>query len=151
MEHAEELERKWHSGTFALSIVMELELKFVNWATDRYRDLRFNEEMNQKHKNMSDQWHQILVTAKAWAKTTNMRKTRQHIKKHSRKVDAFLDGLKQRRIEDAKREADKQCLEFEKQQRAVAKFRADRTQSRIEASERVGAVMQSKMQERALR
>jgi hypothetical protein len=35
--------------------------------------------------------------------------------------------------------------------RAVAKFRADRMQSRIEASQRVGAVMHAKMQERAMR
>jgi hypothetical protein len=34
---------------------------------------------------------------------------------------------------------------------AVAKIRADRTQSRIEASQRVGAVMQAKMEQRALR
>ena len=33
---------------------------------------------------------------------------------------------------------------------AVAKFRADRTQSRLEASQRVGAVLHAKMQEREM-
>lgn len=38
----------------------------------------------------------------------------------------------------------------EQQKRAVAKFRADRTQARIEAAARIGAKMQAGMQERAL-
>ena len=36
------------------------------------------------------------------------------------------------------------------QKRAAAKFRADRTQARLEAAARIGAKMQAKMQERAL-
>ncbi len=36
-------------------------------------------------------------------------------------------------------------------QRAVAKFRADRTQSRIEGAQSIAAEMQAKMQQRELR
>jgi hypothetical protein len=64
------------------------------------------------------------VTAKTCAKATSMRKTRQHIKNHERKVDAFLEDCKQRRAEAAKHETPQQRLEYEEQERAVGEFRA---------------------------
>jgi hypothetical protein len=63
MERATELPQKWKSGNFDLFIVMDLEIKFVNWAISRYRDLKFGEEMSQKHKNMSDQWRETPLVS----------------------------------------------------------------------------------------
>jgi hypothetical protein len=64
------------------------------------------------------------ATAAACKKATSMRKTRQHIRKHSRKVDAFLEDVKRKRAAAAKHETPQQRLEYEEQQRAVAEFRA---------------------------
>jgi hypothetical protein len=154
MECAEEIAQKWYKETYDYSILItNLEGKFIDWALSRHRDLHFGEEMNQKHKNMSDQWREILVTVKTCAKATSMRKLNQHLKKHERKVDAFLEDVKHKRavaavafLQDVKQKR----VDADKQRRALAKFRADRTQSRIEDAERIGAAMQAKMQERAL-
>ncbi len=133
MERAEAIAQKWHNETYDYALLItNLEGKFLDWALNRHRNLLSGEEMSRKHKNMSDQWREILVTAKTCAKATSMRKTRQHIKKHERKVDAFLEDCKQRRAEAAKHETPQQRLEYEEQQRSVAKFHA-------------------KMQERAMR
>ena len=132
MERAEAIAQVWHKATYEKAVLItDLDGKFIDWALSRHRDL-MGEEMSQKHKNMSDQWREILVTAKTCAKATSMRKTKQHIKKHSRKVDAFLEDCKQRRAEAAKHETPQQRLEYEEAQRAVAEFHA-------------------KMQERAMR
>jgi hypothetical protein len=127
MERAEAIAQKWHNQTYDYALLItNLEGKFLDWALSRHRNLMspFDNPMSQKHKNMSEQWREILVTAKTCAKATSMRKTRQHIKKHSRKVDAFLEDCKQRRAEAAKHETPQQRLEYEEQQRAVANFHA---------------------------
>jgi hypothetical protein len=125
MERAEAIAQVWHKATYEKAVLItDLDGKFIDWALSRHRDLMSGEEMSQKHKTMSDQWNEIVATAAACKKATSMRKTKQHIKKHERKVDAFLEDCKQRRAEAAKHETPQQRLEYEEQQRAVAEFRA---------------------------
>ncbi len=123
MEHAEETAQKWYKKNYDVSVFKPsdaLDLKFVDWAIDRYYYLKSPvlNPMSQKHKNMEEQWNEIVATAAACKKATEARTYPKRMAKHKL---------------------------------AVAKIRADRTQSRIEASQRVGAVMQAKMEQRALR
>jgi hypothetical protein len=73
MECADDAAHKWYNGTYDLAIVPVLDLKFVDWAFDRFRDLKHNEEMLQKHKNMHAQWNEIVATAAACKKATEAR------------------------------------------------------------------------------
>ncbi len=119
MERADALVRDYHNGTnITAPYTGDLEPKFVDWVLSKYRNDKSGEEMSNQFQNMSNQWREILVTAKTCAKATAARTYPKRMAEHKL---------------------------------VVAKFRADRTQSRIEASERVGAVMQAKMEQRALR
>ncbi len=71
----------------------DLEQKYVDWAISQYRQVKFKEPMNQQYKDMDEQWYEIATTAAACKKATDSRKLNQHIKRHERKVDAFLDAV----------------------------------------------------------
>ena len=119
MERAEKLSREYCKAKDIATVPTGgLEQKFVDWALDHYRLLKFNEAMSQPHKAMDEQWYEIATTAEACKKATEAR------------------TYPKRRAQ---------------QKLAAAKFRADRTQSRIEAAQSIAAEMQAKKQERALR
>lgn len=104
MQRAEETAQKWCNESYDMTMFMPasaLADEFVDYAIRRYKQLMFSDLMSQKHQDMYDTWLEIVVTAEACAKATSMRKLKQHLRKHERKVDAFLEGVKQRRIEDA--------------------------------------------------
>jgi hypothetical protein len=132
MERAEAIAQKWHNETYDYAVLItDLEGKFLDWALSRHRDLLSGEEMSQmsqKHKNMHEQWNEIVATAAACKKATSMRKTRQHIKKHERKVDAFLEDVKRKRAVDALQDLITErvgaTMQAHLEQRAVAEFRA---------------------------
>jgi hypothetical protein len=118
MERASDAAHEWYSGTYDPSILSALDPKFVEWAISRYRYLKHSDPMTKKHKDMYEQWREIVATAEACKKATEVR---------------WYAVRKVRR------------------DRAVAKFRADRTQSYIENAERIAVEIQAKKQERELR
>ena len=89
MERAEELAQELYNGTKCAIHVksdntLGLEQKYRDWAINYYRRLKFNSPMSQLHKDMDEQWHEIVVTAAACAKATEARIHAQGKKAHAR-------------------------------------------------------------------
>jgi hypothetical protein len=151
MERAAEMAQKWYSEppslTYNLSILPTLDVKFVDWAINRYRYLQSAvvNPMTKKHKAMHEQWNEIVATAEACKKATDARTYPKRRAQHKRTVAKFRADRTQSRIEAAQSIAAE--MQAKKQERAVAAvaFLED------VITERVGAAMQAKMQERALR
>jgi hypothetical protein len=100
MERAKELVQAYCSAKNIATVPTGgLGQKYVDWALSRYRDLKLNEEMSQLHKNMSDMWREILVTAKACAKATEARVHSQGKKAHARACTKELERREQKRIQ----------------------------------------------------
>ena len=74
MERAEKLSREYCMAKDIATVPTGgLEQKFVDWAVDHYRLLKFNEAMSQPHKAMDEQWYEIATTAAACKKATDAR------------------------------------------------------------------------------
>jgi lysine/ornithine N-monooxygenase len=100
MERAKELVQVYCTATDIATVPTgNLEQKYVDWALSRYRDLKFNEEMSQLHKNMSDMWREILVTAKACEKATEARVHAQGKKAHARACAKELERRESKRMQ----------------------------------------------------
>ena len=111
MQRAEETAQKWCNENYDMTMFMpasELADEFVDYAIRRYKQLNGTQNMSQKHQDMYDTWLEIVVTAEACAKATSMRKLKQHLRKHERKVDVFLEDVKQRNIKYAERAEERQ-------------------------------------------
>ena len=104
MERAKELVQVYCTATDIATVPTgNLEQKYVDWALSRYRDLKFNEEMSQLHKNMSDMWREILVTAAACAKATEARTYAKRKQLQKRAAAAFRERKMQKRLQREKR------------------------------------------------
>jgi hypothetical protein len=100
MERADALARKYYDAADPADVCPgDLEEGFVYWAFCDYLYKKFNAPMTQLNKAMQSNWREIVASAAACAKATSMRKLKQHLKKHERKVDEFLEGVKQRRMQ----------------------------------------------------
>jgi hypothetical protein len=78
MEGAEALAEDFYTGTkcallTVISDVCDLEQKYVDWARNKFRYLKFNEPMTQEHKDMEETWREIVTSTAACAKATEAR------------------------------------------------------------------------------
>ncbi len=100
MERAKELVQVYYSAKNIATVPTGgLGQKYVDWALSRYRDLKLNEEMSQLHKNMSDMWREILLTAKACEKATEARIHAQGKKAHARAGTTELERRERKRMQ----------------------------------------------------
>ena len=74
-----------------------LEDKFVDWAINKYRYLKFSETMSKLHADMSENWREIVVTAEACAKATEAHTYPKRKDMQKRAAAAFRERKKQRR------------------------------------------------------
>ena len=74
MERAEKLAWAWVNAKNIKAVnTFGLDEKFVKWADEKYRSLKFGEETSKAFKYMKETWHEIVVTAEACAKATAAR------------------------------------------------------------------------------
>ena len=103
MEAAEALAREFYNGTknailTVISDVCDLDQKYVDWARNRYRYLKFSEPMTKLHKDMDETWREIVVTREACAKATEARTRAKRMEMHHRAVEAFRKRKFQKRM-----------------------------------------------------
>ena len=121
MERADDAAHKWYSGTFDVSVFTP-----SSALDQKFVDWAINRYTYLKHSEPM---------------------TKKHKDMHAQWNEILATAEACKKATDARWYAVRKV----RRDRAVAKFRADRMQSRIEASQRVGAVMHAKMQERAMR
>ena len=76
-----------------------LDEKFVKWAEEKYRSLKFGEPTSKAFKYMRETWREIRKTAEACAKATAARTYAKRKEIHRRAVAAFRERKFRKRME----------------------------------------------------
>jgi hypothetical protein len=68
-----------------------LEQKYVEWAFAKYCNRKFKEPMFKEHRDMAENWREIVVTAEACATATAARMEDNRVKRQMRKAAAICN------------------------------------------------------------
>ena len=100
MERAEKLAWVYYDAPNIKAVYTGgLEEKFVKWAEEKYRWLKFKEPTSKAFKDMAETWREIVITREACAKATEARTYAKGKEIHRRAVAAFRERQLQKRTE----------------------------------------------------
>jgi hypothetical protein len=108
MEGASALAQDFYTGKkcallTVISDVCDLEQKYVDWARNKFRYLKFNEPMTQVHKDMEETWREIVTSTAACAKATEARTYAKRKQLQKRAVAKIRERKMQKRLQREKR------------------------------------------------